>query len=391
MQRFRKTMQRFRKAFFCCAVLSCRVLLVSAQPALPGTTETLLSSTGSVSSRPVPRRTENLVIVTLDGMRWQEIFGGIDSALLGNPAYTRDKDGLKAKFWNDDAGERRKKLFPFLWTTVARKGQLYGNRNAGNFVNVANRYKFSYPGYSEIFTGYPDTAINSNDKILNKNPNVLEFINGQKGYTGKVAAFSSWDVFPFILNRERSGIYINSDNDTLRSASEELQVINEMQFLTARPLGLRPDLLTYFAGKEYLKTNRPRVLYIGWDETDDYAHAGLYDQYINSAHAEDGMLADLWNTLQSMPQYKDKTTLMVTCDHGRGDKVKDQWKDHGQNVDDSGQIWMIVMGPDTQPGGEITTQSQLFQKQWASTMAALLGFDFRPAHGDAAPVRSVLQ
>ncbi|HMH22937.1 MAG TPA: hypothetical protein VK563_14220 [Puia sp.] len=364
-------MQPSRKAFFCCVILSCCALLISAQPN--------------------PYRTENLVIVTLDGMRWQEIFGGIDSALLGNPGFTMDKDGLKSRFWSDDARERRKKLFPFLWSTVEQGGQLYGNRNIGNMVNVSNRYKFSYPGYNEIFTGYPDTAINSNDKILNKNTNVLEFINKQKGYTGKVAAFSSWDVFPFILNSARSGIYVNADKDTLHGAWEGFKMINEMQALTARPLGLRPDLLTYFAGKEYLKTHSPRVLYIGWDETDDYAHAGLYDQYINSAHAEDAMLADLWNTLQSMPQYKDKTTLMVTCDHGRGDKIKDQWKDHGQNVDDSGQIWMTVMGPDTRPGGEMSSPSQLYQKQWAPTMAALLGFDFRPAQGGTAPVSSVIQ
>jgi hypothetical protein len=371
-------------------LICCRVLTAAAQGPSAGP-----ASVPAVSARPsdphaAPRRTENLVIVTMDGMRWQEIFGGIDSALLGNTAYTRDRDGLKSRFWSDNARERRKKLFPFLWSTVEEKGQLYGDRNVGNYVNVANRYRFSYPGYNEIFSGYPDTAVNSNDKVLNKNTNVLEFINRQKGYTGKLAVFSSWDLFPYILNRPRNGIYMNSDTDTLRFAARELQVVNEMQFLAPRPLGMRPDLLTYFAGKEYLKTYGPRVLYISWDETDDYARAALYDQYINSAHAEDGMLADLWNTLQSIPQYRDKTTLIVTCDHGRGDKIKDQWRDHGTNVDDSGGIWMVVMGPDTRPSGEITTQSQLYQKQWAPTMAALLGFDFRPDHGEAAPVLTVL-
>jgi hypothetical protein len=338
----------------------------------------------------VQRRTENLVIVTMDGMRWQEVFGGIDSALLNNAAYTKDKDGLMTRFWSDDSLERRRKLFPFLWNAIEQKGQLYGNRKLGNYVNVANRYHFSYPGYNEIFTGYPDTAVNSNDKILNKNANVLEFISRQKGYEGKVAVFSSWDVFPYILNRQRNGIFMNCDTDTLRVASRELQLINEMQFLASQPLGLRSDLLTYFAGKEYLKMYGPKVLYIAWDETDDYAHAGLYDQYLKSAHAEDGMMADLWNTLQTMPQYKDKTTLIVTCDHGRGDKIKDQWRTHGRQVDDSGGIWLAVMGPDTRPAGEVATQTQLYQKQWASTMAALLGFSFRPDQGDADPVRTVL-
>ena len=336
------------------------------------------------------KRTENLVILTMDGMRWQEVFGGIDSSLMNNAAYTKDGDGLKSRFWSDEPQERRKKLFPFFWSTIAQHGQLYGNRKIGNLVNVANRYQFSYPGYNEIFTGYPDEAVNSNDKIWNKNPNVLEFINRQKGFTGKVAVFSSWDVFPYILNRERSGIYINADTDTLNFKNASLQLINQEQALSSRPLGLRTDLLTYFAGKEYLEAYGPRVLYIAWDETDDFAHLGLYDQYINSAHAEDGMIRDLWNSLQSLPQYKDKTTLIVTCDHGRGDKVKDEWKDHGSNIGDSGGIWLAVIGPDTPPAGEVTTQTQLYQKQWASTMAALLGLDFRPQQGQADPVRTIV-
>lgn len=336
-----------------------------------------------------PHETENLVIVTLDGMRWQEVFGGVDSALLNNPMYTREKKELQEKFWREGAAERRAVLFPFFWSTIVQKGQLYGNRLAGNYVNVANPYHFSYPGYNEIFTGYPDTAVNSNDKILNKNTNVLEFINRQKGYKGKVAVFSTWDVFPYILNSARSGVYVNSGFDTLAFAAPGLKIVNEEQFLTPSPLGIRPDLLTYFAGKEYLKAYSPKVLYISFDETDDYAHSGLYDQYLKSAHAEDGMIADLWNLLQSLPAYKDKTTLIVTCDHGRGDKIKNEWRDHGERIEGSDAIWMAIIGPDTPPSGEAKGAGQLYQKQWAPTMAALLGFDFHPDQGKAEPVQTV--
>ncbi len=101
------------------------------------------------------------------------------------------RKALNSRFWSGDPGERRKKLFPFLWTMVAKQGQLYGNRNLQNNVNNANPYWFSYPGYNEIFTGYPDPDVNSNDKIRNKNTNVLEFINRQKEYAGKVAVFSA--------------------------------------------------------------------------------------------------------------------------------------------------------------------------------------------------------
>lgn len=334
-------------------------------------------------------KTENLVIVTLDGMRWQEVFGGADSALLKNKKYTKDSSATSGKFWTMDANNRRKKLFPFLWNTIATKGQVYGNRWLGNKVNNANRYFFSYPGYNEIFTGYPDTLVNSNDKIWNKNTNVLEFINGQKGYRNKVVAFTTWDVFPYILNTQRSKLFVNADVDTLRFKVPSLQLINDMQLLTTRPINVRPDVFTYFAAREYMKAFQPKVLYIAFDETDDFAHGGEYDQYLKSAFAEDAMIADLWNYIQSTPAYKNKTTLIVTTDHGRGDAIKDNWRHHGEEIEDAGQIWIAAIGPDTEPLGEIKTEGLLYQKQFAATFARLLNLKFTAAHPVADPIEMI--
>jgi bisphosphoglycerate-independent phosphoglycerate mutase (AlkP superfamily) len=148
-------------------------------------------------------------------------------------------------------------------------------------------------------------------------------------------------------------------------------------------------VLTYIAAREYLKEYKPKVLYIAFDETDDFAHAGMYDQYIGSAHAEDAMIADLWKTLQSMPQYKDKTTLLITVDHGRGDKVKSNWKHHGSKIEDAYQIWLAAIGPDTKPAGEGKEPVQLYQQQIAATIAQLLGFTFTANHPVAEPIGSI--
>ena len=81
---------------------------------------------------------------------------------------------------------------PFLWSTLAANGTLFGNGDAGNTVRVTNDQLFSYPGYNEILTGQPDPAIDSNAKINNENVTVLEWINRQPGFEGQVAAFGSW-------------------------------------------------------------------------------------------------------------------------------------------------------------------------------------------------------
>ena len=102
------------------------------------------------------------------------------------------------------------KLMPFFWNTIALQGQLYGNLQEGSIAILKNPYLFSYPGYSEMLVGYVDLTRNSNNKENNPNITVLEYIHNQPGYNNKVAAFCSWDVFDFIINEERSGIYVSA-------------------------------------------------------------------------------------------------------------------------------------------------------------------------------------
>lgn len=350
----------------------------------------------SFASNAQNRHTENVIVITFDGLRWQELYTGADSVLINDSIFTSDQKGMKEKFWAPTAEERRKKLFPFLWSTVAQNGQLYGNRHHDNKVDNANPHWFSYPGYNEILTGYPDTAVNSNDRIWNKHETVLEFINKQPAYRGKVAAFTSWDVFDYIINEQRSGILVNSGVDKLDgkyTSSPSLAVLNEMQHNIHQPLGnsIRPDVVTYYLAKEYLKQYRPKVLYIAFDETDDWAHRGNYDNYLSMAQLTDRYIQDIWNTLQSIPQYKGKTTLVITTDHGRGDIIKKTWRDHGSRIQDAYQIWFAAMGPDTQALGEVKTSGQLYQKQVAATIAQLLGLDFTSSHPVAEPISNVLK
>ncbi len=338
------------------------------------------------------QKTENVIIITLDGFRWQEVFGGADSLLINDSSFVHNRKALNEKFWARSAAERREKLLPFFWNTIGKTGQLYGNRWYGNKVNNANKYWFSYPGYNEIFTGYPDDSVNSNDKTQNKNENVLEFINKQKGYTGKIAAFTSWDTFDAILNESRSGIMVSSGFDKLNFSTPEMKLLDKMQWLSPQPLGegVRPDFLTYAMAKEYLEKFAPKVLYIAFDETDDYAHEGKYDQYLYAGHMTDKWLNDLWAYVQLQPQYKDKTTMIITTDHGRGDKIKKEWTSHGAKIADAGEIWMAVLGPDSAPAGEVKKEGQLYQRQVATTVASLLGFDFKPKHPVMEPVQTAI-
>lgn len=337
------------------------------------------------------RATENIIIITTDGFRWQDVFKGMDSVIANNSKFNQgDSEYIFKRYWDNDVNERRKKLMPFLWNTINAKGQIYGNRIHGNKVDNANPYWFSYPGYNEIMTGYADTAVNSNDYPPNPNVNVLEFLNHQPKLKGKVAAFGAWDAFDRILNEQRSGITVVNAFEATGGKNPDAneRLINAMNKDAYRPFGEEEclDVFTHYGALEYLKIKKPKVLYIAYGETDEWAHEGKYRSYLDAAHQVDAWVQQLWNFVQSDPQYKNKTSLFITVDHGRGDINKDEWTSHNDKIQDSHEIWFAVMGPGIKSSGEMKEPAQLYQKQFAQTFAKILGYTFKADHPIADPV-----
>ncbi|WP_420147632.1 alkaline phosphatase family protein [Spirosoma sp.] len=335
---------------------------------------------------------QNLILVTLDGVRWQEIFNGADSTLLFDPVFSRDTASARKSFWAPTATERRKRFLPFLWNTIGQQGQLYGNRQKGSRMNVSNPHWFSYPGYNEILSGYADDRIKSNDKIDNPNVTVLEYLNQQPDYKGKVAVFSSWDVIEAAVNEKRSGIPASSANEPTKPVTSVDSLLTDLTTLYPREFGdgVRADFLTYFSARQYVKQKQPRVLFLSFDETDDLAHAGRYADHLTMVQSIDRYLADLWQMIQKMPQYAGKTAMLITTDHGRGHTPKARWKDHGTKTADSYQIWLAAIGPGVAASGEQTNGPVLFQNQIAATLARLLGFAFKADHPVGPPIDGVV-
>ena len=334
-----------------------------------------------------PQQTENVILITLDGLRWQELYGGADSLLINDSGYVENPEDLTSEFWDKNPLTRRQMLMPFFWSTIAEEGQLYGNRKFNNKADCSNQMWFSYPGYNEILCGYADDEnITSNSKINNPNTTILEYLNKQPSYKNKVSAFGSWDVFPYIINEERSGIQVNAGfKKAAGNLTEIEQFLNKIQDEIRGPWGgVRLDVFTHHYAMEELKKNKPKIVYISYGETDDYAHDGHYDQYLKSARQTDAYIQELWEYVQSEEQYKDKTTLIITTDHGRGTKPKDTWRHHGIKIEGGGEIWIAILGPDTPALGEIKKEGQVYQNQVAATVLAALGLKYdQPKAGNA--------
>jgi hypothetical protein len=351
-----------------------------------------------MAQEPAAHKTENVIVVMLDGMRWQEVFRGADAALIGKPGPEGlgDPKGRAAQaeklYLRATPAERRQTLMPFLWSVMATDGQIFGNRDLGSDAQVTNGLNFSYPGYSETLTGFADPRVHSNDNVPNPNVTVFEWLNAKPAFSGKVAAFGAWDVFNGIFNRERCGFPVNAGYDPLTTtpATPELKLLNDLKAETVRIWPDEPfDPLPFHTAIEYLKAEKPRLLFVGLGETDDWAHVGSYPEYLNAAHLGDSYLRQLWELVQSMPEYRGRTTLIVLPDHGRGEGAL--WTSHGEKIPESKQTWMAFLGPDTAALGERKAASPVTESQIAATLAALLGEDYHasvPRSG--APIQDVL-
>lgn len=328
-----------------------------------------------------------VLLVTLDGLRWQEVFGGADASLLnGETGGAKGVEALKERFWSDDVTERRRRLLPFLTDVVEQQGVLVGNPETGPVVRVSNGKNFSYPGYSELLTGMADDRIDSNDKIPNPNVTVLEWLHQQDNFKGRVAAFCSWDVFPFIINEERSGIPVNAGWEPFEHASKPaaLDRLNRLGDEFGHYWdNVRYDYLTFSGAIEYVAAKQPRVLYVSLGETDDWAHARRYDLYLDAAHRNDRYIRLLWEATQRLPEYAGKTSLVITTDHGRGDTPAD-WTSHGENIPGSDLMWAAAIGPGVM-NKSFDANDSFTQSQIAATVAALVGQDYA-SEGIASPL-----
>src|SRR5450631_2779471 len=157
-------------------------------------------------------KTQNVVLIVSDGLRWQEIFTGADAALLNDKAGGSwlPEAELRKRYWRENIDARRAALFPFLWGTVAKQGQIFGNQLKGSVAHVTNGKAYSYPGYNEMSTGYPNDAIDSNEFGPNPNATVFEWLNKFDDFHGKVAIYGTWNVYDNIFNKNRSGLVMQT-------------------------------------------------------------------------------------------------------------------------------------------------------------------------------------
>ncbi len=334
-----------------------------------------------------------VVLFTLDGARLEEMFFGVDTAILRaqlKPEQRLEEHELYHRYWAPTPQARREKLMPFFWGTLMRQhGSIAGNPALRSRVHVTNRHWFSYPGYSELLIGRAlDDVIKSNAPTQNPNRTVLEFLQSSHRLSKQqVAAFASWPVLRVIVEQQAGAVTVNAGAERFDSPDPGVRRDSERQFATPTRWGdIRYDVYTARFAMDHLARHRPRVLFVSLDETDAWAHDSRYDRVLEAYGRTDRILQELWVWLQSQPDYRDRTSILITTDHGRGRTPLD-WHAHHELTADAGDTWMAFISPSWSRRGEWRNHEPLTASQVPATLIEWMGGDWKQFPGAAAPVK----
>ncbi len=142
------------------------------------------------------------------------------------------------------------------------------------------------------------------------------------------------------------------------------------------------DIITMYTAAEVLKKFQPELLVVNMQHS-DIGHSN-FTQMCNNLQKADYALAQLWNTIQSIPSMKDDTVLIAAPEFGRNlnsSTVRDKYGrlsvDHTGD-ENSQKIFCLILGPDNLvKKGNIINDVVGESIDIVPTIAELLGFRSR--------------
>ncbi len=285
-----------------------------------------------------------VVLVVLDGVRGEELFGAPEAT-------------------------------PNLHRMLDRDAIAIGAPGHGAEMVASGPTFISLPGYMEIFAGKPDPACDSNACDRVPAHTLADDVRESSG-ADDFALVTSWpniaraaagDVSAFVAT---AGRQLVSRQDELRQDAQLAAMLERGARARAYPGhgDYRPDAETARIALRVLETRRPRLLFVGLGDADEYAHRGDRPGYMQALRASDGFLGDLAATLSRMGARGRRTTVLVTADHGRARS----FVDHGARYPESARVWMVARGPDLRSHGLVAAAHRHTLSDVASTVRWLL-------------------
>lgn len=355
-------------------------------PAVPDTAETALVQALASPGPPVipPREDVSpstaVILVVIDGVRWQEIFNGPEV-------------GLARRQWMLGKLPKAPDLVPTMYKRFFAGGIALGGKGAG--FTASGPVFVSLPGYLEIMTGRVQRSCFTNQCDPTTETTIADEVRAlPDSKLEDVAVISSWEVIDRAASKDGSQIVVSAGrhggvnrhkvrvNDAAKKAFDE----GELSVPFPGGYDYRPDRFTAPLALAYVAEKKPRFLFVGLGDPDEYGHGNDYGRYLESLTAADRFLGALFEQLDGMGDYGKNATVLVTSDHGR---AKD-FRNHGK-APESGRTWLLAAGAGIPVRGAIPLIEQRRLADIAPTIRVLLGLPAVEGEGAGQPLGPILQ
>ena len=304
-------------------------------------------------AQPEPREAATIappdpvVLVVLDGVRWQEIFGGTTS-------------------------QEAATLTPNLHRLGSERGAAIGG-STRSMMQASGPNFVSLPSYREIFSGRSGSDCTENDCPRIARPTIVDELRAR----GRSAAvFSSWEKIDLAAASRPEGFVMSTGRggepgDPWPGAGD-----------------FRRDRATATLALRHLESAQPDFLFLGLGETDEYAHHGDYSSYVGAIAMADQSIGDLLGALVRMGERGERTHVFVTTDHGRAH----DFRDHGGRYPESSRVWFVASGPRITARGDLETSRDLRLRDIAPPLRLIAGLPRVATGRDAgAPIAELLR
>jgi hypothetical protein len=300
----------------------------------------------------------NVILVTVDGVRWQEFYRGADPALGEGAA------------------------FPRFWASVAPRGLVFD-------AEIANPIHLSLPGYQSIFAGSVQPCGDNACGQIRAATFPERLVSDLALPRRAVASFASWASLLFAIESRPGATFIDAGQCCGEAGAGQghacpgaaLSPSSALPTSSPAALPARADALTMARALRYLERQRPAFLYISLNDADEEGHRGQYDRYLAALRSADRSIEEIEQTLDRMGEYGRRTALLITTDHGRGEGAR--WSDHGAvavgNAD--ARIWMYLRLPPSGRFAFATAFGRASHLDIRPTIEALFGLTPRVGAG----------
>lgn len=298
---------------------------------------------GSADARRAPRAAEaplHVVIVTLDGARAQEILGGTDHALADSQSLLpEERPGPDA-------------LTPELTALIRRGAAVLGTPDAPMRATGPNFV--SLPGYTEIMTGKGPSSCKDNECRWVSERTIIDDLSAADGcHPTALGVVTSWPDIGRVVARDARCAAMSTgrtggvNRDLFRATPALGARLDRAAAANPAPgVGdFRRDRETGALAVDFFRHYRPRFLFVGLGESDEYGHHGNYRGYLRALREADAIIGALARTLAELGRQGARTALFVTADHGRAAS----FRDHGSRYPESAAVWLVAVG--TEIGG----------------------------------------